>query len=506
MGRLAAAGVVCAVVAAVAIAVSRSQRNGKRTVPIWTPTAEWAVASVAVLVVLAGGRSFVEEKALGDRKASMAPFFYGEVDAMGEVASEPKRTLGAERFVVRLSALASQGTTQPTSARVLVTAPRSSRPPLGATVYVSGVIAPLRPPTAAYYERSHVVAVVRARFVEIRAPPRRLVSAGDWVRERLAVAVSSALPKTEGALMLGLLIGDDADLEQEIKDAFREAGMSHLTAVSGQNFAIVLGIAASAIDALKRRRKRPEDGGGHNWARTATLVAVALFFGLLTRWEPSVLRAGTMAVLGLCWATAGGRIRSVDVLSMSVAVLVVIDPFLLDLVGFQLSVAATAGILVSGLRWARSWRDGARRALGRGPAGPLVGRVAGASAAVAAVSLAAQVYVAPVLFWRFGTLQSAGAISNLLAVPLAAITSLFGFLAAVPAVIFPRPAAGLYVMASPALSLLVDTAEAFSSFPHPEVTMTETQRGVVAASVCLSVVLVFRLFFRGRARPGPNTG
>lgn len=495
------AGAACALVGVWAVIVGRRRpRRGSPTAAEVSGAeagfgisrgALAAITALAALTVLAGWRSFVEERRLRSAKASIADFYYTRVRVMGEVVSEAKRTSSGLRFAVRSSSLSSEGGFDRSGVRLMVTSSGMGAPPLGATIVVSGVLAPPRPSLAAYYERSHVVAVLRAGFVEIRAPPNRMLQMSEWVRARLSRAVSASLPRREGALMLGLLIGDDDDLDPSTREAFRYAGMSHLTAVSGQNFAVVLAMAAFGIDALRRRRIG-EESSRHNWPRTVALVAVGLFFGLLTRWEPSVLRAGAMAVLGLCLTTAGARIRPLEVLSLSMAALFVIDPFLADSAGFQLSAAATAGILVSGRAWAKSWAQATRGTLGRGTLAPLGARAAEGLSTLAAVCAAAQVYVTPVLFWRFGTLQPAGVVSNLLAVPIAEIASLIGFAAAIPGMFAPVVARYLLEVSGPALSLLIRTAEGFSDFPPFEVTMSETVRGIIAAVVCCSVALLAR--------------
>jgi ComEC/Rec2-related protein len=449
-----------------------------------------------VLGSLTGLRSFAEERSLKSDKAAASVLYYKEIDLLGEVVSDPEPSLGGERFAVAATAVVLDRTIENIRWRILVRSKSSVRPELGARVRVSGVIAPIDSSRALYYERNHVIAAIRAKVVEIRAPPNRLLASSNWIRQRLEAAVSSALSPTQSALMLGLLIGDDSGLDPSTKQAFREAGMSHLTAVSGQNFAAVLAIASLGFDIARRRHNQARRKIRQGWSRTTVLTGVALFFGLLTRWEPSVLRAGAMTVLGLSAASLRYRMRPIDLLSLCLAILLVVDPFLIDLAGFQLSVAATAGILLSGLRWAKSWATATRRAFGRGILAPITTKLAGGIAGIAAVCTAAQLYVTPILFWRFGAVYPGGVLANFVAVPLAEISSLFGFATAGPAVVGPSFAGRIYAIAGYPLSSLVALAVIFSKFPHLEVTMSETTRGIIAASVCFCIVLF--LWVKGR--------
>src|SRR4029450_7181055 len=96
---------------------------------------------------------------------------------------------------------------------------------------------------------------------------------------------SEPLPEDDAALFRGLVLGDDAEQPPAMTDRFRASGLSHLTAVSGQNVAFLL----AAVGPLARRR-RPI-------ARWAVTVALIGWFVMLTRFEPSIIRAGAMAAL-----------------------------------------------------------------------------------------------------------------------------------------------------------------------------------------------------------------
>ncbi len=468
-----------------------------------------AVAVTVGLVLLAGYRSRIEERSIESLEARVAQLYYQEIEGGGRVVSDPQPYFGGERFVLSLDRIEPERSRPPTRARVLVSTSTPAGARLGDALRIVGVLAPPAPTVAGYQKRRHTVAVVHAKLVEVRAPPSRLLSFSNALRERLSKAVSVALPKEEAALMLGLLIGDDFSLPYSRKEEFRKSGLSHLTAVSGHNFSAVLAMAAFVFDSVERAarkekfssiRKRSRSGAsvslerletrGRSRLRTALLMTVVAFFGVLTRWEPSVLRAAAMAMVGLGRSAAGMRIEALESLSLSVALLVAIDPFLVDLAGFQLSVAATAGILHSGLSWAKSWERVFRRCLGRGILAPFFGKIAGMFAGLAAICLAAQLYVAPVIFWRFGSFQPSGAISNLIAVPLAEAASLLGFGMALPAAALPELLGKFFVLLGPMLSALIFSAEAFAKTPQIEVTMSEFSRGIFSSLLCAFIAVI----------------
>lgn len=215
------------------------------------------------------------------------------------------------------------------------------------------------------------------------------------VRRTLAVGAESMSPERR-ALFSGFVLGDDRGQPPEVTADFRAAGLTHLLAVSGQNVAFVLALFAPALRRL---------GLG---ARLMAGVALLLLFGLVTRWEPSVLRAVAMAALSLLAATAGRPVSSIRVLALAVTGLLLVDPLLVRSVGFALSVGACTGIALL--------------------AEPIAARLPGprSVAAVVGVTLAAQVGVAPVLVPVFGGLPVASVPANLLAVPMAGPLMMWG--------------------------------------------------------------------------------
>jgi competence protein ComEC len=187
------------------------------------------------------------------------------------------------------------------------------------------------------------------------------------------------------ALYLGLVIGDDRFQLLSQRARFRAAGLTHLLAVSGQNVAFVLLVVRPLLLLCGYR------------LRIVVVVTVLVLFVAVTRAEPSVLRATAAALVG-AWATTSGRSRSgLRALAGGVIVVLLLDPFLVNVVGFQLSVAASAGIIVFGPSLARRL--------------PLPSVLAEATA----VTIAAQLAVAPLLITYFGPLPLAALPANVLA-------------------------------------------------------------------------------------------
>ncbi len=221
-----------------------------------------------------------------------------------------------------------------------------------------------------------------------RFPPHR---AGRLVMRAVEERLSPF--DEERALLSGFLIGETSRIEEPDVEAMRRSGLAHFVAVSGSNVALFLALLAVAAGPLALGPRRRALVG---------LIGLPVYVAA-TRFEPSVMRASVMAGIALGGRLVGVVLEAWQLLSLAVVVLVVTDPGLTSNVGFQLSVAATAGVLV-GARW------------------PVEGRVARALV----VTLGAQVVVAPLLLIHFGTVPLLSPIINLVAAPLVAASTVVG--------------------------------------------------------------------------------
>jgi competence protein ComEC len=214
------------------------------------------------------------------------------------------------------------------------------------------------------------------------------------VRRAVRATLDRELPPASAALLAGLLLGDRAGLPAEIDDAFRRAGVYHVLAVSGFNVALVGGSAFALFCALARGRR----------VAAAAAIAVVVAFALIAGPAPSVLRALVMAVLVLAALLLEREPSVLNGLALAALAVLAARPGDLADPGFQLSFAATAGIVLAPI-----------------PRGRVT--------AALAVSLAATVAVLPVSLAHFNQLSLVGPLANLAAVPLAGLATVLGLLA-----------------------------------------------------------------------------
>ncbi|WP_404291450.1 ComEC/Rec2 family competence protein [Glutamicibacter arilaitensis] len=157
----------------------------------------------------------------------------------------------------------------------------------------------------------------------------------DYLKSRFTLSVKN-LPDEARGLLPGMLYGDRSGQSEELSAAMKDSGLSHLTAVSGSNVAL-LGAMALVILRLLSVPRVP--------AALLSIGFLALFIWFVGP-DPSVLRAGLMGIIATISLMLGRGRGSLGILSLSGTVLLLIDPSLAVEPAFALSVLATLGIIV----------------------------------------------------------------------------------------------------------------------------------------------------------------
>jgi ComEC/Rec2-related protein len=307
--------------------------------------------------------------------------------------------------------------------------------------------------------------VLRNPIVQERAPPGGAVlRVSERVRDAARRRALERLAPERAGLLVGMALGDTSLLPQELEHDFRAAGLTHLMAVSGANLAVVLaaGLWLAGV------------GGAGRRALAVVGIVLVVLLVVVTRWEPSVLRAGVMAGLVLLGVASGRGPGGRRALCLAVVVLLLADPGLAGALGFQLSVAATAGVLWLGPVTARALPDRIPERVRKG-----VGMTLGAQAAAM-----------PVLALVFGSVSLAGLPANLLGLPLAGGPMLLGVVAAATAPVAPWVADLACRLADPFLVALIAVARWAAGLPGGSVTLAGPARAVPAAVVGLGLLAV----------------
>ncbi len=234
------------------------------------------------------------------------------------------------------------------------------------------------------------------------------------IKNKLGEKIEKSLPYPESGLLFGLLLGGDSKVSKNLKEDFSRTGLSHIVAVSGYNVAIIADylMVVGIFFGLWRQQ-----------AFWLAILGITLFV-LLIGFPSSAVRAGVMGGLLLLAMKEGRIANSKNAILFSAAVMLAFNPLLLRYdVGFQLSFLATLGIVYFYpildeylIKKQKHWN--------------FVGELLG-------LTLAAQIFVFPIIFYNFESLSLVSPLANLLILPIIPLTMLFGFFLIVFGLVFP---------------------------------------------------------------------
>ncbi len=321
----------------------------------------------------------------------------------------------------------------------------------------------------------------RITGVAFPTPERRvaalIATRGDFIKlaeanflQRLSAKIRDAFRKTaqsvggaSGALIPGLVIGDTSLESQGFVTDMRRVGLSHLTAVSGANFAIIAAFLLWLSQWIFKKVR----------SRLILTSAVLIGFIFLVRPSPSVLRASVMSAVILIAKSRGVKADSVPSLGLAISSLILMDPFQAIDPGFALSVAATAGILVLApkIQSYISDRFGHEK-----------------FAEVMAIPLSATIMCTPVILAISGLFSLVSIPANILAEPVVAPITIVGFIAAIISPLVPGLSHLLLVIIKPLAQIIVWISNFASGLP-----VLLLPKSYLGAAIAVGVIALIKL-------------
>lgn len=288
--------------------------------------------------------------------------------------------------------------------------------------------AQIRTNEAYTYGRVNASAIIsQIRYSANVDPDKIILSSGggtdvfESVRKDLRGTLFENMDGENASLAYAMLTGSSGLIEEDVLQNFRYGGIAHIFAVSGLHIGVIYGL----LNALCRRIRM------HRVIQFAVIFAILFFYCGVCGFSPSSVRALVMCTVLMFSETCGMQYDRLNSVSFAALILLAVDPVYLFSVGFQLSVAAAAGIIVLGGHLSRSLRriQIANR------------RMPEKVCSAIGVAFSAQLSTFPILIDCFGYVSGISFILNLLFIPLISAVYSILFVAAVLACIFSFAAA-----------------------------------------------------------------
>ncbi len=269
-------------------------------------------------------------------------------------------------------------------------------------------------------------------------------------KARALADIYAIFPDPEASLEAGILLGVDNGIPEDLQQAFKNTGTAHIIAISGFNIAIIAGIFVFLFSRFFGRR----------WGAVAAIAGIMLYT-ILVGASPSVVRAAIMGSLSIFALQIGRRQAALNTLGTVAAVMAFVNPLLLWDIGFQLSFAATLGLIM----FAEPLENLAVRLTSRWLSAEKAKKVAAPIAEFFLLTLAAQITTLPVMAYHFGQVSLISLIANPFVLPVQPALMVTGGLALF-ASIFSLALGKLFAaIALPFPAYTIRAVEFFDGFP-----------------------------------------
>ncbi len=234
-----------------------------------------------------------------------------------------------------------------------------------------------------------------------------VISARDWLSGR----IEEVLPEREAKLGMSYLLGTKTGLDKGLSENLKAVGLAHIVVASGAHLSILVEIARKIFGKISR------------FSGLLFSVLLILFFMCMVGWTPSILRAGVMAILTLLSWYVGRKIAPWRIILMVAAFTLILNPLFLTNLGWLLSFASYAGIMMLGPGITRFFY---------GKKKP------GFVASTVLTTIAATLMTLPITLYYFGQISLISVVANILILPtlpyVMGLTFLTGIFAGVPGV------------------------------------------------------------------------
>ena len=294
------------------------------------------------------------------------------------------------------------------------------------------------------------------------------------IKEKMIDNANRNMPKRTANLLLGILIGERDNIQEDIIESFRTANLSHILAVSGAHTSyIILGITY-----LISKSKTPKRIG-----YIITIINLLIFI-IITGASYSVVRACIMAIVVIGAKICYRKENFFTSICISLIIILIQNPFAINDIGLKLSFMGTAGIVIFNKSITNFF---------------IKLKIKQKIAEALSVTFSAQLMIMPITILNFNTISLTFFISNILASPLLGIIIIFGFISIFISSILNPISKILFLILHIFLELLILVSKVTEKIPGSSI-LVKTPN-ILFAIVYYILILFFNYFFVLKQNP-----
>ena len=314
----------------------------------------------------------------------------------------------------------------------------------------------------------------------------------NYVQNNIKENMSNILDEEQGALCIGILIGDRENISDITEDNFKKSNLTHMLAVSGSHITYIIVALTTLLSKTNRK-----------FSLIITIIFL-LFFTVLTGFTASVLRASIMGILTLLASILHRKSDTINNLGISSIIILLYNPYLLVDAGFLLSYAGTIGIIF----FSKKISNGISIIVNKiNPnllnieqnnnskilfVKSIIEKIILYVISSLSVTISANIVIIPIMAYMFSTISFTFWISNILAGPIMEVVTIFGFITYLISIVFPMLAEFLAIALNLFLTILLKIAEISSIIPGASIYI-KTPSLIMCVMYYLVIFILFNL-------------
>ena len=286
---------------------------------------------------------------------------------------------------------------------------------------------------------------------EIRILKKENVNSIKLVTHNISSKIEENIKKQfadkEAGLLIGILLGNNENIDEEIAEEFRNSGIYHILAVSGAHMSyVILGITY-LLDKISMSQRKKD---------TLKVLGI-VFFMLITNSSVSVVRAGIMRIITLGASLFYRKKDIVNSVSLSMLIILIYNPYSLNSISFQLSYGGVIGIFLLNNSYTKLLRKI---------------KLNKKISEVVSVILSAQTMIIPIMILNFHTISLTFLFANILVSYLIGIVIILGFICSFISLISLEISSFISIFLNILLKILISIAEFFGTIPLSKIYIT----------------------------------
>lgn len=257
-----------------------------------------------------------------------------------------------------------------------------------------------------YLEQLKIYGTVRCEKIKVieKNQANKMFQISNKISNKIVTNTKKILNENTSSILLGLILGNKDDIDEETQENFRDASMSHILAVSGMHVAyVILGINLIFKNLIGKKNTK------------ILCIIILIFYMFITNFSPSITRAGIMGILMIFSKLIYRKNDIYTSISVSLLLILIYNPFLIQNLGLQLSYGGVLGIVIfnkSILKFLKNLR--VKNKVYKYKIRPKIQKYLDKVKEIISVSISVQISILPIILYNLNTLNPYFLISNFL--------------------------------------------------------------------------------------------